>query len=398
MSLTDAGIRALQPRAAPFKKADGKGLSLLVTPTGSKLWRLKYRHGGKEKQLALGAYPDVPLSEARKKRDRARMEIQDGLDPCLERKRAKAARTFAADNTFESIADEYIQKMGKQGLAEATLTKARWFLSLLNAPIGTMKITDVDPQLLLAAIRRLENKGNYETSKKVRSFASRVFRYAVMTGRASADPASVLQGALITRKARHHAAILEVEPLGALLRAIDDYSGSPITRLALQILPHVFVRPGELRLSSWSEFDLQAAVWVIPAGRMKSRQPHSVPLSGTVVGLLRQLYALTGPDGLAFPAVHTSRRPMSENTMNAALRRMGFSKDEVTTHGFRATASSLLNESGIWNADAIERSLAHAPSNAVRATYHRGQHWEERVRMAEWWSSRLGDLKAVEAP
>lgn len=395
MALTDAAIRAMQPRDVPFKKADEKGLSLLVTPAGSKLWRLKYRHGGKEKQLSLGAYPDVTLSEARKQRDCARLKIGEGGDPCLERKREKAARMFAADNTFESIAAEYIEKMQKQGAADATVRKARWFLSLLKSVVGPMPITDVDPQLLLASIRRLENKGNYETSKKTRSFASRVFRYAIVTGRAYSDPAALLKGALVAPRARHYAAILEPAPLGALLRAIDDYSGSPVTKIGLQILPHVFVRPGELRLADWSEFNPDDAVWNIPAGRMKARRSHAVPLSERVLELLGQLRALTGPEGLVFPSMHTSRRPMSENTINAALRRMGFSKDEVTAHGFRATASSLLNECGLWSPDAIERALAHAPSNAVRAAYHRGEHWTERVRMAAWWSNRLEQLKQL---
>jgi integrase len=394
MPLTDAGIRASQPRDKPFKRADGKGLFLLVTPTGSKLWRLKYRSAGKEKQLALGSYPETSLSEARKHRDLARSKINRGLDPCLERKRQKAAAWVSADNTFESLAKEYIEKMRKQGAAEATLKKAHWFSSLLQPAIGSMPITEVDPQLLLAGIRRLENKGNYETSKKTRSFASRVFRFAVVTGRASSDPAALLQGALIAKKARHYAAILEPAPLGALLRAIDDYSGSPATKLALQILPHVFVRPGELRLADWSEFNFEECVWTIPSGRMKARLPHCVPLSNEVLALLKDLHELTGPEGLSFPAVHTSKRPMSENTMNAALRRMGFSKDEVTAHGFRATASSLLNESGLWTPDAIERALAHGPSNSVRATYHRGQHWSERVKMAAWWSGFLDRLKA----
>lgn len=395
MTLTDAAIRAMRPKDEPFKKADGQGLTLLVTPSGSKLWRLKYRLAGKEKQLALGAYPNVSLSDARKQRDAAKLKIGEGVDPCLQRKRQKAARVFAADNTFQSIAEEYLKKMEKQGAAIATVKKAHWFLTLLQPAIGAMPITDVDPQLLLASIRRLENKGNYETAKKTRSFASRVFRHAVVTGRAHSDPAALLQGALIGSKARHYAAILEREPLGALLRAIDDYSGSPITKFALQILPHVFVRPGELRLADWSEFNLPDRVWAIPSGRMKARLSHCVPLSDRVVALLEKLGEFSGRKGYVFPALHTSRRPMSENTLNGALRRMGFTKDEATAHGFRATASSLLNESGLWSPDAIERALAHGGSDRIRATYHRGQHWEERVRMAAWWSNYLTDLKGT---
>ena len=213
------------------------------------------------------------------------------------------------------------------------------------------------------------------------------------TGRAKADPAALLKGALISPKARYYAAILDPAKLGELLRAIDDFSGSPITRFALQLAPHVFVRPGELRHAEWNEIDLGEAVWRIPAGKMKARREHSVPLSRQVIALFRDLRALTGPKGVVFPALHTTRRPMSENTVNAAFRRMGFDKDEVTAHGLRSTASTLLNESGLWNPDAIERALAHGFSDAVRGAYHRGQHWEERVRMAQWWSDFLDELK-----
>ena len=394
MSLTDAQIRALRPKETSFKTADAKGLYLETFPRGSKLWRFKFRHAGKENRLALGSYPTVPLAEARKRRDQARALIEKGLDPSLERKRAKAAAHFSAQNTFADLADEYIRKMEKEGRAEATIKKSRWFGTLLSPAVGSMPIREVDPQMLLAALKRLEGRGNYETAKKCRSFASRVFRYAVATGRASADPAAMLEGALITRKAKNFAAILEPKKLGHLLRVIDDYTGSPVTRLALQILPHVFVRPGELRLAHWEEIDLAGSVWTIPAGRMKARRSHAVPLSPRVVELFGSLRELTGPTGYMFPAVHSNRLPMSENTLNAALRRMGFSKEEVCAHGFRSTASTLLNESGLWSADAIERALAHGPTNSVRAAYHRGQHWDERVRMAGWWSDHLGALQA----
>jgi integrase len=393
MALKDAEIRAIRAVDRPVRKADGKGLYIEATPNGSKLWRLKYRHAGKEKRLALGAYPEVSLAEARKRRDTARALIEQGIDPLLERKREKAAAKVSAHDSFERIAEEYIDKIEKEGRAETTVIKARWFLSLLKPAIGTLPVSETDPQMLLAALKRLEARGNYETAKRARSFASRVFRYAVATARANADPASLLQGALISPKAKHYAAILEPAKLGELLRAIDDYSGGPVTRLALRIAPHVFVRPGELRHAEWQEIDLAEAVWRIPKGKMKARRPHALPLSSQVVVLFTELRALTGPRGFAFPALHTSRRPMSENTLNAAFRRMGFDKDEVSAHGLRATASTLLNESGLWNPDAIERALAHGESNAVRGAYHRGQHWDERVRMAQWWSDHLDQLR-----
>ena len=393
MPLTDTQIRAIRAAGKCVKKADGRGLYIEAVPSGSKLWRLKYRYAGKEKRLALGSYPDISLSEARRRRDSARALIEQGVDPGLKRKREKAAAKVSAENSFERIAEEYLNKMEKDGRAGPTLAKARWFLSLLKPAIGTLPISEVDPQMLLAALKRLEAKGNYETAKKTRSFASRVFRYAVATARAKQDPAELLKGALIAPKARHYAAILEPSKLGELLRAIDDYSGQPVTKLALQIAPHVFVRPGELRHAEWTEIDLDEAVWRVPEGKMKARRPHSVPLSRQVVTLFEELRALTGPTGLVFPAFHTSRRPMSENTINAALRRMGFGRDEASAHGFRSTASTLLNESGLWNPDAIERALAHGDSNAVRGAYHRGQYWDERVRMAQWWSDNLDQLR-----
>lgn len=394
MALKDTEIRAFRPDDKPFKKADGKGLYLEVFPNGSKLWRLKYRFGGKEKRLALGSYPGVTLADARKKRDQAKVQIENGVDPSLERKRKKASAKLSADDSFNAIGAEYIAKMKKEGRAEATLSKAHWFLSLLKPSIGAMPIREVDPQLLLAALKKLEGLGNYETAKRTRSFASRIFRYAVATGRASSDPAALLSGALVSAKARHYAAILEPNKLGELLRAIDGFTGSPVTKLALQIAPHVFVRPGELRHAEWHEIDFEGAVWKIPPNKMKARRPHAVPLSPQVVQLFLQLKELTGPEGYIFPAMHTSKRPMSENTVNSAFRRLGFSKEEITAHGLRSSASTLLNESGIWNPDAIERALAHGFSDAVRGAYHRGEHWDERVRMAHWWSNFLDKLKA----
>jgi integrase len=393
MALKDAEIRAFRAGDTPIKKADGKGLYIEIAPNGSKLWRLKYRIAGKEKRLALGAYPEVSLAEARKRREAARAMVDAGIDPAFERKKEKAAAKLGAENSFRHVAEEYLKKMELEGRAPATLSKARWFLDLISPAIGTMPIAEVDPQMLLAALKKLEGKGNYETAKKSRSFASRVFRYAVATGRAKADPAALLTGALITAKAKNYAAILDPAKLGALLRAIDTYEGSPITAYALKISPHVFVRPGELRHAEWAEIDLKEAVWNIPAGKMKARRPHAVPLSPQVVKWFQELRELTGPDGYAFPALHTAKRPMSENTVNVAFRRMGFGKDEVTAHGLRATASTLLNESGLWNPDAIERALAHGFSGAVRGAYHRGQHWDERIRMAVWWSDHLDSLR-----
>ena len=395
MAMNPQEIRGFKPKSKPYKKADAKGLYLLVKPNGSKLWNLKYRFGGKEKKMPLGAYPEVSLMQARKERDRARVAISDGIDPMRERKREKTLIKLGAGNTFESVAQAYIRdKMQGEQRAEATLKKARWFLELLMPAIGNMPINDVDPQMMLAALKRLEAKGNLETAKKCRSFSSRVFRYGAAVGLCDADPTSILQGALITPKARHYAAILEPKKLGELLRAIDDFDCYPVTKLALKIAPHIFVRPGELRHGDWEELDWDKATWTIPAGKMKARRAHSVPLSRQVLELFRELQSVTSGAGYMFPAFHTWKRPMSENTINAAFRRMGFTKDEMTAHGFRSTASTLLNESGMWHPDAIERALAHGDSNAIRGTYNRGNYWDERVKMAQWWSDHLDKLRA----
>jgi integrase len=393
MALTDTVIKAAKPREKNWKLADEKGLYLLITPAGGKLWKVKFRHQGKEKKLSLGAYPEIGLAKARKLRDTAREQLAEGQDPALERKKARFTAKLSAGATFTTVAREYIDsKMVGEGRAEATISKARWFLEQLEPAIGTMPLADVDPQMLLAALKRLEAKGRHETAKKCRSFASRVFRYGVATGRCKSDPAQLLQGALITPKARHYAAILEPAKLGELLRAIDSFSGSPVTMAALRIAPHVFVRPGELRHAEWSEFDLKAGIWNIPAGKMKARRPHAVPLSNQVREMLKGLRALTGRGKYVFPSAHGPSRPMSENTLNASFRRMGFNKDEISAHGLRATASTLLNESGLWSPDAIERALAHGESNATRGAYHRGLHWDERVKMAQWWSDHLDEL------
>jgi len=393
MPLKDSEIRALRAGSRPVKKADGKGLYVEVSPTGSKVWRQKYRFAGKEKRLTLGRYPSVSLAEARIRSRDARTKIENGVDPGLERRQMKVAAKVNAANSFEAVATEYIAKMAKEGRADATLTKARYFLSLLKPAIGSMAVGGVDPQMLLAALKKVESKGTYESAKKTRSFASRVFRFAVATARSSTDPAAILRGALISPKAKNYAAILEPRKFGGLLRALDSFEGSPITKMALKIAPHVFVRPGELRHAEWSEFDFERAEWRIPEGKMKARRPHAVPLSKQVLALLNELAEITGPKGYLFPAVTTPKRPMSENTMNAAFRRMGFGKDEVTAHGLRATASTLLNECGKWNPDAIERALAHGHSDATRGKYHRGEHWQERVEMAQWWSDHIDELR-----
>ncbi|UOR16735.1 tyrosine-type recombinase/integrase [Qipengyuania aquimaris] len=393
MAFTDVALRALKPKEKPYKRADERGLYIEVMPNGSKLWRVKYHLHGVEKRQSLGRYPDVPLAEARKLRDGAKALVAAGKDPAIERRQARLVAALAAETTFVSVAREFIEKkMAGEGRAQTTIDKALWYLDQLKAlhpiPVGQIRPADV-----LAALKRIEAQGKYETARRCRAFVSRVFRHAVATLRAENDPAAVLRGALQSPKPKHHASLAKPEQVARLLRAIDEYPGHLITRLAMQILPHVMARPGELRMATWDEFNLEAAEWRIPPERMKMRKPHMVPLSRQVVAYLRELFALTGPDGYAFPAFHTWKRPMSENTMNQALRRMGYSKDEMTAHGWRSTASSLLNECGKWNPDAIERSLAHSDRNAIRGVYNRASYWNERVEMHQWWSDFLDRLR-----
>lgn len=400
MALSDVQIRKAMSGARPYKLFDGGGLHLAVTPAGGKLWRLKYRHAGKEKLLSLGAYPAMPLAAARKAADAARSAMAAGVDPSLEKRRAKAKAKQGANNTFAAIAAEYIDKRKRDGsrpYSPATARKAEWFAELLAPAIGHMPVAFIAPLDILAPLQKLERKGNLESAGRCLQFAGRVFRHAVATARLASDPSRDLKGALSAPRVKHHAAILDPVKLGCLLRAIDGYEGDAITRLALQLAPHVFVRPGELRTARWEEFDLGAAIWTVPAEKAKMRRPHAVPLSRQALAILDALRGLTGGGdgyrGYVFPSMRTRQRAMSENTLNAALRRLGYSKDEMTAHGFRATASTLLNESGKWTPDAIERALAHGHSDAVRGAYARGQHWQERVAMAEWWSDYLDMLR-----
>ena len=283
--------------------------------------------------------------------------------------------------------------MAKEGRAEPTMVKARWFLALLKPSLGSRPVAEITPHELLAVLKKIEGKGKRETARRLRSFASRVFRYAVATARAASDPAQPLTGALIAPITTHHAAITEGKAFGALLRAIDGYSGQPSTLFALRVSPHIFQRPGEVRQMKWTDVDLEQAVWTIPAEVMKQRKPHQVPLSSQTLAILRQAQTISGDGIYVFPAIGTKGRPLSENTINASLRRLGYGGNEMTAHGFRSTASSLLNECGLWSPDAIERALAHKEGNAVRAAYHRATYWEERVAMAQWWSDHLDMLR-----
>jgi integrase len=304
------------------------------------------------------------------------------------------AKRLAIGTTFGAVSLEYIEKAEREGRSPATLAKLHWARDWLLPTIGRRPIDQVEPHELLAILKRQEAAGNLETARRTRAFASRVFRFGVATARAKTDPAALLIGAVAAPRPKHLAAILDGKRAGELLRAIDGYSGGPLTRLALSLAAHVFVRPGELRKAEWIEFDFDRAIWRIPAARMKQRREHAVPLSRQSLAILEQAGALSGGGRFVFPALGKPAKPMSENTANAALRRMGFAPDKMSAHGFRAMASTLLNESGKWSPDAIERALAHKDNDQVRGAYHRGAHWAERVAMAQWWSDHLDALRA----
>lgn len=393
MPLTIVAINAAKPRSKPYKLFDEKGLFLSVEPSGGRLWRLKYRFQGKEKKLALGAFPEIGLKVARDKRDAARKLVATGTDPAARRQMEKLHKAARAANAFEAVAVEYIAKKEREGLAPVTLSKARWLLQLLAPRIGSRPIAELTAPELLAALRVVEARGNLETARRMRSFAGRVLRYGIATGRAERDLSVDIRDALTAPTVAHRAAILEPAGVGKLLRAIEEYDGQASSVLALKLAPHVFVRPGELRHAEWNEIDFEKAVWVIPGCKTKMRKDHQVPLSQQSLGVLKVAKKLSGTATYVFPSSSSAQRSISENTLNGALRRMGFGKDEMTAHGFRAIASTLLNESGKWHPDAIERALAHGQNNGVRAAYHRGAHWNERVLMMQWWSDYLDTLR-----
>lgn len=394
MKLSDAACRAAKPAKGIRKLSDGQGLQLWVQPNGSKLWRLAYRFAGKQKLLSLGPYPTVSLAEAREEREKARKLLAKRIDPSDARKNEKA-QLQAATVTFRAIAEELLAFQTHSGRAEATLEKTKWLLEFAYPALGDKRIADIRSPEVLDILRKVEASGHYETARRLRSTVGRVFRLAVATGRAENDPTYALRGTLAKPPAKPHAAITDAKGFGALLRSVDGFDGQYTTRAALRLMALLFPRPGELRAAEWAEFDMAKAVWTIPAARTKLRRLHKVPLSRQALAILADLRRVTGTGRFAFPSVRTVAKPISENTLNAALRRLGYDKDEATSHGFRASAATLLNESGLWNADAIERQLAHIERNDVRRAYARGEFWDERVRMMQWWADYLDDLKAI---
>lgn len=393
MPLTDIQVRTAKPAAKAYKLSDQKGLFLFVTPMNAKYWRLKYRFAGKEKLLALGVYPEISLGAARKKRDQARELLDQHIDPGVAKKIKKHAAKLALENSFEAIAREWYVKFSPRWAPKHAEKVIRRFERDVFPWIGKRPIAEITAAELLAVLRRIENRGTLDTAHRAQQTCGQVFRYAIATSRAAHDLSADLRGALPPIKKRHYSSIVDPHKIGALLRAIDGYEGGFATKCALQLAPLVFVRPGELRAAEWSEFNFNTLEWRIPASKMKMRDAHIVPLSKQAIAILHELKPLTGKSKYLFPGVRSHSRPMSDNTVNAALRRLGYEKEEMTGHGFRSMASTILNEQG-WGRDAIERQLAHAERNSIRAAYNFAEYLPERRKMMQSWANYLEGLKA----
>lgn len=394
MSLTDVAIRKAKPADKPSRMFDGGGLYLEIAPSGGKLWRLKYRFGGKEKRLAIGTYPEISLLEARNRREAARKLLANGGDPADAKKAQKAARIDREANSFEVVAREWFAKFAPTWTSSHGDRIIRRLERDIFPWIGGRAIAEVKALELLECLRRIEKRGALETAHRALQNCGQVLRYGVATGRTERDISSDLRGALPPVKPSHHAALTEPKEIGELLRAIDGYTGSLVTKCAMQLAPLVFLRPGELRNAEWVEIDLEKGEWNIPSEKMKMRQPHLVPLASQAVAVLREVKALTGLSRYVFPSARTGERPMSNNAVLAALRRMGYEKEEMSGHGFRAMARTILDEVLGVRPDYIEHQLAHAVRDPNGRAYNRTAHLVERRKMMQQWADYLEKLKA----
>jgi integrase len=393
MALTDTFVRQVKHSGstAGDKHVDGQGLYLLVTGSG-KYWRMNYRFLGKQKTLALGVYPAVTLAKARKKRDEAREQLAEGIDPSQAKRDAKRAQLLAATNTFEAVARDWVKKTAATRAASTQEKIEAWLEKNIFPAFGSMPITSIGARDVLAAVRKIEERGAVDSAHRVKQLCGQVFRYAVAAGFAERDVTADLRGALAAPIKSHYAAITEPAQVGALMRAINAYVGHPYATAALKLAPLVFVRPGELRAAEWAEIDLEAAQWRIPGTKMKMGVDHIVPLSTQAVELLRTMHTLTGNGRYVFPSIRTGSRCMSENTLNAALRSMGYGKDVMTAHGFRAMARTLLDEVLGERVDFIEHQLAHMVKDPNGRAYNRTAHLPARRAMMQRWADYLDKL------
>lgn len=393
MPLSDTQCKTAKPKEKPYKMTDEKGLYLLVAVSGGKWWRFNYRFEQKHKTLSMGTYPETSLKQAREKRDEARKLVAAGIDPGVNRKASKAAKEGEIANSFEIVAREWHTKQSTSWVDSHSEKIIRRLERDIFPWLGHLPISAITAPEILETLQRIEDRGAIETAHRAHQNCSQVFRYAIATGRATYNPAPDLKGALSPVKSNHLAAITDPKIIGDLLRAIDSYQGSFVTKSALRLAPLVFVRPGELRAAEWIEFNIEKAEWNIPATRMKMREPHLVPLSSQAINILKELHSLTGSGRYVFPSARTTQRPMSDNAILAALRRMGFSKDEMSGHGFRAMARTVLDEVLQIRPDFIEHQLAHAVRDPNGRAYNRTAHKAERHKMMQQWADYLDTLK-----
>lgn len=392
--LTKVAIDAAKPKAKPYKLTDGEGLHLQVETGGSKLWRFRYRFEGREKMLSFGAFPQVTLAQARKKRDDARSLLADGTDPAQQRRDDKIAAAIAASNTFGTIAAEYIERLQREGAAASTVSKNKWLLEDLAAPLSKRPVSEIKPAEILQLLQRIEKSGRRDTARRLRGVIGSVFRFAIVTLRAEHDPTYSLRGALLKPEVQHRPAITGERELGALMLSVDQYDGWPTLRAALLLLALTMTRPGDVRHMRKSEIVFPKALWRIPAERMKMRRPHDVPLSTQALAVIREVWDLTPGNGLLFPSIRSTLKPLSENAFNSALRRMGYAQDEMVAHGFRSSASTILNERGL-NPDVIEAALAHQDEDDVRRAYNRATYLNERVKLMQDWADLLDEFRQL---
>lgn len=390
--LTAAKIKTAKKKEKAYKISDAQGLYLFISPAGGKLWRFKYRFGGKEKLLSFGAYPEISLVDARERRDVARKQVAQGVDPAAVLRDEKTAKN--QHEGFEVVAREWHVKYTPTWSPDYACSVLDRLEQNVFPWLGGRAIGDIKPPDLLTVLRRIESRGALETVRRVKSICSQVFRYAVATGRAERDPSNDLKGAIPPAEKRHYAALTNPRDVVGLLRAIDGYEGSFIVKCALQLAPLFFVRPGELRHGEWSEFDFNTSIWTIPGGKMKMEQDHIVPLSQQAIAILIELKPLTGNGKYVLPSNRSATRPLSENTVRAALRSMGYTNDQMTPHGFRAMARTILDEVLQFRPDIIEHQLAHAVKDPNGRAYNRTAHLEERKRMMQQWSDYLDGLRA----
>ncbi len=393
--LTEAAAKQAKPKEKSYKLPDGGGMYLEVMPTGSKYWRLKYRYGGKEKRLALGVYPVVSISAAREKARLAKAELADGNDPSEIKKQQKISKQISLNNSFSAIAHEFIEKRKAEGAAQVTLDKLNWIVQKKLSPfIGRLPVSEITPVQILNALRHIEAEGLHETANRAKRVAGQVLRYSVATGRCERDTTQDLKGSLVIKKPEHRAAVTTPEELRQVLIAIDSFKGTPEVRAALLLTPMLFQRPGEIRHMEWSEIDWEQELWEIPADKMKMRLSHIVPLSSQAISILKNLYPITGAGLYVFPSARKGGRPLSEGGVRKALRTLGFANEQVTPHGFRATARTILDEILGFRVEYIEQQLAHAVKDANGRAYNRTKHLPERKQMMQDWANYLDKLKS----